>query len=350
MADEIDGAAAESAANPSEQTATATETAAQQQATQTATQATQAAQAAQGRQTQQRQVTATATDGGQQQQRTEAAPAWPDNWRERMANGDAKELKRLQRFTDPSAIYGSFREMEARFGQGGLIKAPGPKATPEEKAAFHKALGVPEKPEAYLEKIALSDGKVLGDADKPIAEAFAKAIHPAGATQEVVSAAVDWYLGHQEQQAAAQYDQDVAFKNEGTDALKGEWGSSFNSNINAIPTLFGKAPGGANPNDEAGVMFRLLNGRTADGKVIGNDPDVLRWLASTALEVNPFATVVPVSADQAKAASDRLAELRKLSGKQDSEYWVGPKAKGLQEEFQKLLEAEQRAKSRAAAA
>ena len=259
-----------------------------------------------------------------------------------MAAGDAKELKRLQRITDPKAVWGQYRELESKFSQGGLVKIPGPKATDEEKAAFRKAVGVPEKPDDYLGKLTLPEGKVLGDADKPLAESFVKALHPAGATPEVVSAAINWYQDFQEQQASDQFNADEDFRSQSRQALETDWGPSMGRNIAAISTVFSAVPGGAD------IADRILTGRTSDGRLIGDDPAITKWLAGLALEINPLATVVPASADQLKAVGDRLAELRKLSGKDGSEYWNGPNAKKLQTEFAELLAANNKAKARAA--
>src|SRR5690606_15120928 len=123
-------------------------------------------------------------------------PYWPDNWREKLAEhiaaGDKKvydkEVKRLQRIVDPSDIYREYRELEGKFTSGGLVKVPGKDASDDEKKAFWKQLGVPEKPEEYFDKIQLKDGAVLGDADRPLVDSFTKAVHQAGATPQFVEA------------------------------------------------------------------------------------------------------------------------------------------------------------------
>jgi hypothetical protein len=81
-----------------------------------------------------------------------------------------------------------------------------------------------------------------------------------------------------------------------------------------------------------------------DGRAIANDPDVLRWLATTARELNPGATVVPAGGDQAGAINDEIGKLEKMMGNHGSEYWKGPNAAKNQERYRQLIEARDRRK------
>ena len=213
-------------------------------------------------------------------------PYWPEDWRQKMAEhasaGDKKayerEMLRLARISDPAGVYGSYRELDAKFSSGGLVKMPGKDAKPEEVAEFAKALGWSEKPEDMVGQIKLENGAVIGDADKPVLSGFLQAIHGAASAQDFVSKATNWYYKNQEEHAAALDDGDEKFKIESTRELKEEFGPSFNRKTNAIATLFDIAAGGPDVKNEGSLYARLMGGRTADGKVIGNDPDMVRWL------------------------------------------------------------------------
>lgn len=250
---------------------------------------------------------------------------WPENWREKLAEhyaaGDKKrynqELKRLQRITDPVGVYGMYRELEGKFTSGGLIKIPGKDAKPEDIAEFHKALGVPEKPEGYIEHIKLENGAVIGDADKPILNSFTEALHKAGAPPAAVNAAANWYYKLQEEQAALLDEEDDNFRRESERALKEEFGPAYKRQTNAVATLFSTAPGGADAKNPNSLYARLVGGRTADGRLIGDDPDMMRWLISLAREVNPVATVVEdgTSVKSIEKELEELQELRKTDKK-----------------------------------
>ncbi|MFW6028039.1 MAG: hypothetical protein ACOC9Q_00750 [bacterium] len=253
---------------------------------------------------------------------------WPEDWRERVAKhlsaGDdkvyQKELKRLQRFSDPSGIYGMAREAENKLHTSGLVKIPAKDAKPEEIAEFHKAMGVPDKPEEYFDKIELENGAVLGDADKPVADAFAEAVHKAGATPEVMNAALNWYFQHQEKLAADLDEADDTFRRESEAALKEEFGPAFTRKTNAIESLFATAPGGTDVTNQEGLYARLMGGRMADGRLIGNDPDLVRWMVSMAQEFNPAAAVTESGTGNAQTLQEELDGLYALRSSDRKKY------------------------------
>lgn len=259
-------------------------------------------------------------------------PYWPEDWREKLAEhlsaGDKKvydkELRRLQRINEPTGLYGMYRELDNRLNGGGLIKVPAKDAKPEEVEAYRKALGVPEKPDDYLTDLTLSNGAVIGEADKPRVDAVLGAMHKAGATPDVVKAALDWYYTEQEQAAADLDEADDTFRRESERALKDELGSAFQRTKNAIAPLFATAPGGIDFSNENALIGRILGGRTSDGRIIGNDPDVIRWLASMAQEINPAATVVEGGDQSGKALDVELAEIRALLTTDKKKYWSEP--------------------------
>jgi hypothetical protein len=225
---------------------------------------------------------------------------------------EAKELKRLERVKDIKSLWGSFREMEAKFTSGGLVKVPAKDAKPEDVKAFHAALGVPEKPEGYMEHIKLESGAVIGEADKPMLSSFTEALHKAGAPPAAVNAAANWYYQRQEQMAADMEEADEAFRREAEKTLKEELGAAFRRQTNAISSLFATAPGGADDKNPKALYARLVHGRTADGKVIGNDPEVMRWLISMVNEVNPAATVVEDGRQNGKSIDDEIKEIKDI--------------------------------------
>src|SRR3546814_16344446 len=59
---------------------------------------------------------------------------WPDDWREQMAAGDEKELKRLQRFTSPLTMRKSQHALEQQLSSGEFKTAVGPDAPPDQNA------------------------------------------------------------------------------------------------------------------------------------------------------------------------------------------------------------------------
>ena len=276
---------------------------------------------------------------------------WPPNWREKAAEhyaaGDQKiykkELARLQRIADPVGMYGMYRELEGKFTGGGLLKVPGKDAKPEEIAQFHKALGVPETPDAYFKDMKLENGAVIGEADKPLVSAFATDLHKAGATPQVMNAALNWYYKQQEEIAAEQDEADDTFRRESERALKDELGPAFKRTTNAIATLFASAPGGTDVSNEGGLFARLMAGRMADGKMIGNDPDMVKFLSSLATEINPAATLVEDGNQSGVSLDDEIRSIEKDMRENRREYFRDEKK---QARYRTLLETRDKIQSR----
>jgi hypothetical protein len=280
-----------------------------------------------------------------------AKPYWPENWREKLAEhisaGDkklyAKELKRLERIADPAGVYGMYREAEGKLTSGGLIKKPGKDAKPEEIAEYHKAMGVPEKPEDYFKDVKLENGAVIGEADKPLVDGFAAAVHKSGATPQFVNAALNWYYQNQEEQAAAMDEADDTFRREAETALKDEYGAAFKRKANGIASLFAIAPGGADIKNEGSLYARLMGGRTADGRIIGNDPDMVRFLVALTSEINPAATVVE-DGNQSGMSID--AEIKQIEGRMKDDRRAYYKDEVAQSRYRELITAREKIRAR----
>ena len=257
---------------------------------------------------------------GGEGQAQQSQPYWPEDWRVKMAEhasaGDKKlyekELKRLESMADPTQVYGSYRSIENTWASRKFIKLPGEGATEAEMKEFHKGLGVPETPEDYFKSVKLENGAVIGEADKPIVDAFAQAVHKAGAPPQVVNAALNWYFKQQEDQAAALDDADDAFRREATATLKEQHGAAFKRKVNATSTLFNATSGGPDVKNPNSFYARLLGGRTADGKVIGDDPEFNNWLIGLAQEINPAMTVVEDGDQSGKSIESEIKEIEQI--------------------------------------
>lgn len=128
---------------------------------------------------------------------------------------DKDWVKNFAKTENPVAeLYKSYEEQRATISRktDAGLKIPDATATPEQRAEFYKALGVPEKPEGYeytppaapkgLEKFYQPDEKLLG---KVREAAFKEGMTPA--QWKAVTGAFDGYLGESLQAQAAQADQ-----------------------------------------------------------------------------------------------------------------------------------------------
>lgn len=271
---------------------------------------------------------AAGNDATKEPSQEEDAPYWKENWRQKIAEhygaGNKKtiekELRRLEGISDPAALYAHLRGMENTWATKNFVKLPGKDAKPEDIAEFNKALGVPEKPEDYMGDLKFDDGLVLGDEDKPLVEDFAKVAHDAGLTPQQMQKAVGWYLQQQQEQGYALDEADEGFQAESRKALQEEYGTAYRRLVNNVSSAFQKAPGGTDINNPDSVYARLLGGRTADGRIIGNDPDVVHWLVSVAQEINPAASVVEDGDLSGQSVDDKIATYeRRMAGKDEND-------------------------------
>lgn len=268
-----------------------------------------------------------------------AAPStWPDNWRELMAGEDKAYLKTLSRMASPADVLKKARAAEQKLSSGEYRKVLGKDATDEERAAYRKEIGIPDKPEGYMEALALPKGVVLGDADKPLVESFAKAVHDVDMTPAQVSKAMSWYYTQLDEIKAAQEAADDEFRQSAEDTLRVDWGQAdYRRNLNAVKNMLAAAP--------KGVGERLFGGRTADGRLIADDPETLKWMAQLALDMNPAASILPAGGADGAAMESEIEKIEKFMQSNRAEYFRDEK---MQDRYRKLLEARDKTKARAA--
>lgn len=264
-------------------------------------------------------------------------PATGDDWaslREKFAKGDDKLSKRLARYSSVDSALEALVAAQDKIAKGEHKTPLGADATPEEIAAYRAANGIPEKPEDY--KVELAENLVIGDADKPLVDAFLKDVaHPANMPPAEANKMLSWYFAQQEAAAEQRTQADFNAKEQGEEALREEWGSEFKLNKNLIIGMLDSAPDGVKDN--------LLSARTADGTPLASHPATLRWLADVARELNPVATVVPGSGTNSlQTVETELAGLKKMMGDKNSEYWKGPLAAKHQERYLKLVDVKQK--------
>ena len=241
-------------------------------------------------------------------------------------------MKRLERYATVGDMANALFAAQARISSGDLKPArPGEGASAEEIANWNKENGVPEKPDGYALK--LTDGLVVGEADKPIVDAFTKRVHALGWNSEQVSTAVDFLLGQQEVAVQQRHQADADQKVKALVELRETYGDGYEGMRKNVKALYEAMP------KEVAEQFAL--GRLADGTLIGDSPAVVKWLADIAQQLNPVAAVMPgmSGAGAVQAIESELASLKKMMGDTNSEYWKGPSAQRNQARYRQLLDA-----------
>lgn len=276
------------------------------------------------------------------------AKALPDNWRQLMAGDNADLAKMLERFTSPQALASSYSDAAKKIREKQtVLTPPGKDATPEEVAAWRTANDIPESPDKY--EIKLPDNRTLGDADKPVLDAFLPVAHEVGLSQAQVSRLADWQLRQQEAEVEATMNRDEDEKSTGRATLKEEWGpADFKRNTGAIAELMSRASGEVELGDGSKLPLAdaIMNARLPNGRKLGNEPQAVKWLAGLGLDLVPLDSQLPPGHSEGSVSS-RLDEIAAFRNRDIDGYNADLK---LQAEERKLLEIAAKSKARNKAA
>jgi hypothetical protein len=259
----------------------------------------------------------------------EPAGDFPADWREKAAGGDEKKLGMLKRYASPAAVADALANARDLIAKGQTRQPLAADATDEQKAEYRKANGIPEAPDKY--DTTLPDGLVIGEADKPLVDGYLKYAHDNNLPGDVVKANLSWYYKEQDRQREAQFERDATTKQEVVTSLREEYGADFKRQVRAADDLL----------DTVGPGFKdaLKQARMPDGTLVGANPQAERFFNNTALQVNPFATIVPGGNGGVEASAEaERAQLIKESGDRsgNSPYWKGPLSIAKQERLLEL--------------
>lgn len=215
-------------------------------------------------------------------------------------------------------------------------------ATPEQIAAYRKENGIPEKADGYLE--AVKDLNIP-EGDREIIAPYLPIMHKHNLSPEVAKELIATRQAETDRQIEARIAEDKKLSTEWQEELRTEWGNQYRGNVANIKNLLTSRFG------EEG-MERLLTAREPNGDLILDNPGILRALAQLAIDVNGGAPTITTadgtSIADLKGATARKGELEKMMGDSTSEYYKGPNAAKLQQEYRDIVDYELRQKARAA--
>lgn len=119
-----------------------------------------------------------------------------EGWQDKLPDDFADDRALLGRFGDLKTLVKAFKDnmSTARAKTEGLVKVPGQDATPEDRAAYLKAIGVPDDPKGYDIKAPekLPEGVAW---DQGLSEKFAGVAHEIGLTPAQVAKLQEWQVG-----------------------------------------------------------------------------------------------------------------------------------------------------------
>ena len=229
-------------------------------------------------------------------------PWFPDDWAEKMANGDEKELARLKRHPDPSSVWKSYRELENRVSNGAIKLALPDNATDEQVQQYRKDNGIPETADGY--ELELADGLTIGEQDEPIISRMLENFLDSNLPPAIVNKIVNGFFEARAEEAAQLEEQQKVIRAESEEALRAKWGGNYRNNLGAIKNLLSTF---------GDVGEDLMAARMPDGSLVGNNAQAVEALARLALDLNPAGTVVPgATGNQVQAIQQEIDDIEKL--------------------------------------
>jgi len=238
----------------------------------------------------------------------EPAPAF--DWRKDIAGDDEKLFKNLERYPDLKTFHKAFDDTQKALRDSGRVKLLGKDATDEDRKAFAKAVGIPEKADGYKIKLELPEGVTLDENDQAQMKAITEMLHARGgmaATPETVKAAHEIFVEMRETAQAALVAAGQKAHEDTLKTLKGEWGADFKNNMGyaqaALTGLFGKETAG-----------EILNMRLEDGTKVGDWAPFLRAMTTAGRQLAQDPLFLPTNSLQGdpKTLAARKAEIYAL--------------------------------------
>lgn len=255
---------------------------------------------------------------------------WGDDWREQIAGENEDDLKTLKRWKDPSNIWKSYKALRQMKDSGELRPAMPDPTDEEAMKEWRVANGIPDTPDAYKEGL---DFEISED-DQPLVDKYLADMHAAGATPEQAKRGLESYLAVQQEMAEKRAEEDKEYRSMSEEELRSEWGPEFKAELNGVRNLL-KMHGG---DDLAALLF---TSRGMDGKLLGDNPDVLRFLSRVNNELNPHGTVTPQAGETPVQTIDKeisTIEAEMAKGRQGT-YWQD---EGMQKRYNELLRMRER--------
>lgn len=255
--------------------------------------------------------------------------AWPENWRDEMAGGDAKFRERLGRYATPKdfARAGIEAQNKIQSGKAGEdIPMPDPAKDPDGAKAWREARGIPPDPKAY--KIPDPVDKRLSDADKVLFGTLAEKAHGKNIPASSVEVVAEWYADQLEAQRGAQVEQDNRHAEEIEETLRKDWGPDYKAN-DTVARRYAE--------EVLGEGVSLFDARLPDGRKVGNVPEIIKGLAELGLA--KYGDVSFAGGEAARVSEGRMAELKKMM---DSDWDAWMANQPARDEYAKLLEAAQK--------
>lgn len=213
---------------------------------------------------------------------------------------DLKETgKRFTSKADAVRAINDFRKRESQ------VRVPGKNATPEEIATYHKAIGIPEKPEEY-EFSALPEGLELTEELKASRLEWAKKFQSLGIPKEAAKELSK--LANEETllELKAEKEADETFVKQQEAALRNEWkGEEYDRNKTLANRAFTELA------SRTGLKLEdLTKIETKDGRFLMDRAEIVRMFAAIGREMSEGSLGPTLTESEKDTVDDQISGVR----------------------------------------
>ena len=213
---------------------------------------------------------------------------------------DLKETGK--RFTSKADAVRAIIDLRKRESQ---VRVPGKDAKPEEIAAYHKAIGIPEKPELY-EFPELPEGLELNDQVKESRAQWSQRFHALGIPKQTASELSKLANEDAVRQAQAQIESDKAFATQQEAALRKEWpGEEYDRNKTLANNAFREISSRVGVNVEALAQIEMK-----DGRFLMDRAEIVRIFAAIGREMSEGTLGPTLTESEADSIDDQISGVR----------------------------------------
>lgn len=221
------------------------------------------------------------------------------DWRADLPDDLKKTAERFASTADAVRAIESFRKRESQ------VRVPGKDASDEEKAAYRKAVGVPDKPDAY--EFHNPEDLEITDDIKASRQAWSARFHELGVPKETAKALSRFVLEDEQNHLKAQLDQDKAFAKQQEDALRSEWkGDEYDKNKTLANRAFKEVA------ERAGINIEHLTKiETKDGRFLMDRAEIVKLFSVIGREMSEGTLGPTLSESERETVDDQIRDVRK---------------------------------------
>ena len=222
-----------------------------------------------------------------------------DDWRSDLPD-DLKET--ANRFTSKADAVRAIADLRKRESQ---VRVPGRDATPEQIAAYQKAVGVPDKPELY-EFPDLPEGLELTDQVKESRTQWGKRFHTLGVSKETAKELSKLVNEDVVRELTAQKEADKAFATKQEEALRNEWkGDEYERNKTLANRAFSDLA-----NRTGLKLDDLTRIETKDGRFLMDRAEIVKMFAVIGREMSEGSLGPTLTESEKDTVDEQIRNIR----------------------------------------